>query len=700
MGRDPTHDVLFDPLTVGPKTFRNRFYGVPYDSGFGPTAPLAHAAHREVQAEGGWSCVFTGVTSVSFDHDPFPFGDRLWDEEEFPALILMRNRVHSHGALAGLEIGHVGADAVNKLVRLPAIAPSQLTSWRRPLVTPKAMEIGDIRRVLADLGRAAATARELGFDLVCLYGAFSYLPAQFLSPFYNKRTDEYGGSLRNRARFWLEALEAIRDAVGSDLLVTTRIAAAGLSPIGTSLDETLDFIRLAEDLVDIWDVTVGAEWEKDSGTSRFFPEGYQLEWSGRVREATAKPIVGVGRLTSPDRMAQILRSGVWDFIGGARPRIADPFLPKKIEEGRYDDVRECTGSNLCVASMYGVQLACFQNPTAGEEYRRGWHPEILPPVENARNDVLVVGAGPAGLECAVTLARRGMRRIHLIDASRELGGMLSWVSTLPTLGEWARVINYRRVQLDKHANVEVILGKRLSTDDVLAYGAEMVVIATGSRWSGDGLNFATHEPIPGADSSAAHVLTPEQIMLDGKRPAGKRVVVLDSDGYYMGPGLAEVLASEGFLVEIITPLQKVSPFSDETLEGNLLRSRLASLGITWRTLTIVDAIEPGRMLVRDSMARNDQIEMDAVVLVTHRVSNERIYLDLSADPQRLGQNGIVGVYRVGDCVAPRTFSDAILDGHRLARQIDAPDPAIPPPMLPDGTAELHKQLERDHVVVS
>jgi dimethylamine/trimethylamine dehydrogenase len=278
--------------------------------------------------------------------------------------------------------------------------------------------------------------------------------------------------------------------------------------------------------------------------------------------------------------------------------------------------------------------------------------------------------------------------------------MLRWVSTLPTLGEWARVINYRRVQLDKHKNVEVILGKRLGTDDVLAYGAEMVVIATGSSWSGDGLNYATHEPIPGADSSTAHVLTPEQIMLDGQRPAGKRVVILDSDGYYMGPGLAEVLANEGFLVEIITPLPKVSPFSDETLEGNLLRARLAALGITWRTLTIVDAIEPGRILVRDSMARNDQIEMDAVVLVTHRVSNERLYLDLSADLQRLGQNGIVGVYRVGDCVAPRTFSDAILDGHRLARQIDAPDPAMPPPMLPDGTGELQKQLERDHVIVS
>jgi dimethylamine/trimethylamine dehydrogenase len=692
MGRNPRHDILFDPVTVGPKMFRNRFWGVPYDSGFGPTAPLAHASHREVQAEGGWSCIFTGVTSVSQDHDPRPFGDRLWSEEEYPALQLFRDRVHAHGALAGVEIGHVGADAVNKVVRLPAVAPSQLASWRRPLVIPKAIERSDIRRILGDLNRAAAAVRELGFDLVSLYGAFSYLPAQFLSPFYNKRADEYGGSFRNRARFWLEALETIRSAVEDDLVVATRISAAGLSRIGISLEDTLEFIRLADELVDVWDVTVGAEWEKDSGTSRFFGEGYQLEWSGRIREATSKPIVGVGRLTSPDRMAEILRSGVWDFIGGARPRIADPFLPRKIEEGRYDDIRECTGSNLCVASMYGVQLACFQNPTAGEEYRHGWHPERVPPARNAENDVLVLGAGPAGLECALTLARRGMRRVHLVDAESEIGGTLRWVSTLPTLGEWSRVINHRGVQLDKQRNVEIVLGQRLGIDDVLAYGADYVVIATGSSWAGDGLNYTTHEPIPGADSSLAHVLTPEQIMLEGKRPPGHRVVVFDTDGYYMAPGLGEVLTTEGFMVEIVTALPKVSPFSDETMEGALLRERLAKAGVTWRTLTMLEAVEPGQIRVRDSMGREEAIEIDGLVLTTHRLSNETLYLDLVADPNRLTANDIQGVFRVGDCVAPRTFAEAVLDGHRLARQIDEADPAVALPALPDGSAELNRHI--------
>ena len=266
----------------------------------------------------------------------------------------------------------------------------------------------------------AVRGRDCGFDIVYVYGAHSYLPMQFLSPFYNKRTDAYGGSLKDRARFWLETLEAVRDAVGEDCAVVTRIAVDALGPAGIHVDEALEFVNLADDLVDLWDVNVGsiALWSKDSGTSRYFEEGYQLEWTGGIREATAKPIVGVGRLTSPDRMASIVRSGVWDLIGAARPSIADPFLPQKIAEGRTDEIRECTGSNVCIMKVDGFgHLGCIQNATAGEEHRRGWHPERFSVASNAEKGVLVVGAGPAGMECAVTLGRRGFEAVHLVEAA-------------------------------------------------------------------------------------------------------------------------------------------------------------------------------------------------------------------------------------------------------------------------------------------
>ena len=260
----------------------------------------------------------------------------------------------------------------------------------------------------------------------------------------------------------MESLQQIRDAAGDECVVSSRIAAAGLSSMGISLEETLEFIRLSDELNDLWDITVGAEWEKDSGSSRYFKEGWQLEWSGKIRAATKKPIVGVARLTNPDRMAEIIQSGVWDFIGGARPRISDPFLPNKIRDGHYDNIRECTGSNICIASMYQNQLTCMQNPTTGEEHRRGWHPESIDKAKNAESDVLIVGAGPAGMECAMILARRGMRSVHLVDANEELGGSLRWVSALPRLGEWGRVIDYRHIQLHKAEQVELILETSLT----------------------------------------------------------------------------------------------------------------------------------------------------------------------------------------------------------------------------------------------
>ncbi|HLY50058.1 MAG TPA: NAD(P)-binding protein, partial [Solirubrobacteraceae bacterium] len=444
--RDPRHDILFEPVQIGPKTLRNRFYQVPHCTGFGTRKPYSQAAFRGTKAEGGWAAVCTEYAAISEEADEAPaISVQLWDDRDANSLALMCEEAHRHGALAGIELHHSGAHAPSAEARRPALAPSQLGSDLYRFVVPKEMELADIRRVQADWVQAARRARDVGFDIVYVYGSHSYLPVQFLSPFYNRRTDEYGGSFENRARFWLELLELVRDAVGDECAVACRIAVEALGPAGVDLEESLAFIRAADELVDLWDVNVGsiAEWSKDSGASRFFAAGYQLEWTGRVREATAKPIVGVGRLTDPDQMASIIRSGAWDLIGAARPSIADPFLPVKIEDGRYGEVRECIGCNVCIMkSEAGGHLGCTQNATAGEEYRRGWHPERFSPAGGADRDVVVVGAGPAGMECAIVLAKRGFRRVHLLEAEAEPGGAMRWIPNLPGLGEWRRVVNW------------------------------------------------------------------------------------------------------------------------------------------------------------------------------------------------------------------------------------------------------------------
>jgi dimethylamine/trimethylamine dehydrogenase len=676
---DPNHEILFEPVRIGPKTLRNRFYQVPHCSGFGTDKPWTQAAHRGVKAEGGWAAVCTEYAPFSPDSDEAPLvAARFWDEDDMRALRLMVDEAHRHGALAGLELHHSGAHAMNHQTRVPSLAPSQLASDLEPHLVPKEMEERDIRRVVRGWADAAIRARDCGFDIVYVYGAHSYLPMQFLSPFYNKRTDGYGGALEGRARFWLETLAAVRDAVGGDCAVATRIAVEALGPAGIHLEEALRFVALADELLDLWDVNVGsiADWSKDSGSSRYFEEAYQLEWTGAIRQATSKPIVGVGRLTSPDRMASIVRSGAWDLVGAARPSIADPFLPTKIREGRTDEIRECTGSNVCIMKVDGFgHLGCIQNATAGEEHRRGWHPERFEPSSKADRGVLVVGAGPAGMECAVVLGRRGFDAVHLVEADAEIGGRMRWVQRLPSLGDWGRIVDHRKVMLSKLRSVEVVTGRRLSAAEVLDYGAQLVIVATGSRWSAEGLQSATHEPIEGASAGLPHVLTPERVMA-GDRPSGRRVAVYDAEGYFVGPGIAELLANEGFEVELVTSLEVVSPILDLTLEGPMLRLRLHEFGVRMHRGVTILSIEEERVSGVDAFEEPWALETDGIVLVTQQVSDDALYRELVGDRARLQAAGIEAVHRTGDCVAPRMISESIFDGHRLAREIDGADPSV------------------------
>ena len=675
---DPRHAQLFDPVRIGPKTLPNRFYQVPHASGFGSAMPHTHAAFRAVRAEGGWGGVCTDYAPVSPDSDETPaVASDCWDTEDMRRLGVVADAVHQHGALAGIELVHGGALSPNGGSRYPRLAPTQAAADPQHAGMPKEMTLADIRRVQQDFVTAARRAVEVGFDIVYVYGAHGYLMTQMLSVVTNRRTDGYGGSLTNRARFQLETLDMIREAVGDTCALAIRMPASGGGDLlGVENDELLEFFAMADPLVDLFDVNVGA-WPQDSGTSRYFAEGSQLAWTSKVRGATSKPIVGVGRFTDPDIMAAAISNGDLDLIGAARPAIADPFLPAKIREGRVDEIRECTGANVCILREETFRhVGCRQNATAGEEHRRGWHPERVPPAQDPDRAVLVVGAGLAGLECALVLGRRGYDAVHLVDAESEAGGKMRWIRRLPGLGDWGRTIDHRLVELSKLDNVQVILGRRLSPDDVRDYGADLVVVATGSAWCGDGAQPSQLGHLAGAELA----LTPERVM-SGERPPRGRVVVYDTDGYFVAPGMAELLAHEDHEVHLVTPLDKVSPISDEALEGDMLRQHPHDLGVRFHPSTALEQIETGQVHGRSSLGDPWSMNTEGVVLVTQQRSEDSLYRKLVADPEALSTAGISGVHAIGDAVAPRMPSEAVFAGHRLGREIEHRDPMAPTPWL-------------------
>ena len=669
--RDPRHDLLFTPVRIGPVTAKNRFFQVPHCNGMGHGMPLAHAAMREVKAEGGWAVIATEECEIHPSGDVSPYVEaRLWDDRDIPALALMCDKVHAHGALAAVELTHNGPTASNLYSREVLIAPSHQPSKYGYPAQARAMDKQDIANYRRWHREAALRGMRAGMDIVYVYAGHDLsLAMHFLQRRRNHRTDEYGGSLENRVRLLREVLEDTKDAVGHRCGVALRFATEELlGPGGIERAEAQDIVGMLAELPDLWDVNVAA-WYNDSVPSRFAREGAQEPFIDFVKKTTTKPVVGVGRFTSPDTMVSQIRRGVLDIIGAARPSIADPFLPKKIEEGRIDDIRECIGCNLCVSGdMTITPIRCTQNPTMGEEWRKGWHPERIAPAASTAK-VLVVGGGPAGLEAARALGQRGYE-VHLADARRELGGRVTREARLPGLAEWARVRDWRLGQIRRMNNVALYLDSPLTAQDVLDFGAEHVVIATGARWRRDGYGRTHGEAIPGFVDHPA-VFTPDDLM-DGTLPEGP-VAIYDDDEFYLGSVLAELLRKAGREVFHVTPDDTIASWSANTLDYRHIQWRMAELGIEPVTAHEVVGFAAGALRLRHVWnARERSLPCASVVVVTSRLPDDALHQALLARQVDWTDAGVRDVRCIGDALAPGLIAHAVYAGHRYARELDAP----------------------------
>jgi dimethylamine/trimethylamine dehydrogenase len=665
-------------VKIGPVTAPNRFYCAPHAIGTGNQMPHTRAAMREVRAEGGWGVVNTGYCSIhpSSDDSPLPYG-RLWDDEDIKVHALMTDAVHRHGSLAGVELWHGGGGTGNRMTRMPLISASGIAGestypgWIN-LTKSRPMDKKDIREFRRWHVDAAKRSKSAGFDIVYIYSGMNFGPYQFLLPWINKRTDEYGGSLENRVRLTREIVEEMKEAVGDTCAVALRFSTDELLRVpGENMEsEAHEIISMLSDLPDLWDLK-SSNWVVETASARFSEQGAQEPLVSFAKALTSKPIVGVGRFTSPDAMVSQVKRGILDLVGAARPSIADPFLPNKVNEGREDEIRECIGCNICVSGYHdGVPIRCTQNPTTGEEWRRGWHPERIPSGDPDKK-ILVVGAGPAGLECARALGVRGFA-VTLAEGREELGGRVTIESKLPGLSTWARVRDYRTNLIQSMANVDIYRDSPLSAQDVIDFGCDHAVIATGASWMTDIL---APNGYPFAAIKDEKVFTPDDV-LAGATLEGP-VVVYDFDHYYMGNCLAELIRSKGLDVTIVTNANAVSAWTFMNNELAEIRSRMIELGIHIELESTVTAFADGAVeltsIYRDKTVRS--IDCASLLVVGARQANDALYQELIADADKLADAGISDVRSIGDCLAPGAIVHAVYSGHECARTIDSADAA-------------------------
>ncbi len=657
---------------------QNRFYQVPHCTGLGHRYPRADAQLRGTKAEGGWGVVSTQETEIHPSSDITPSNQaRLWDDNDIPALQLVTDSVHQHGALAAVQLVHGGLHVANRYSRQLPLGPSHGSVNCDDPVQIKPMDLADIRAFRQWHKDAAVRAKQAGFDIVYVYAGHNMTLLQhFLLSRYNKRTDEYGGSFENRLRLFREVITDTKDAIGDTCAVAVRLAVDEL--LGerglTHNAEGHDIVEALAEEPDLWDVNLSG-WENDSQTSRYSEEGFQESYTAFVKSITSKPVVGVGRYTSPDTMVRVIKQGQLDLIGAARPSIADPFLPNKIDEGRIEDIRECIGCNICVASDNAcMPIRCTQNPTIGEEWRRGWHPEYIPALRDPAS-YLIVGGGPAGLEAALGLARRGAQVI-VADAASEWGGRVARESRLPGLAAWGRVRDWRLFQLQQLPNVELYLDSRLSADDILEYKIPDIALASGAIWRNDGHGRQHTEPLAFLDT--ANVLTPDDVLTKGTSVLSSDgpVVIYDDDRFYLASVLAELIAQAGFDVQFVTPAPVVSPWSINTLEQSRTQKRLIELGVKIVPLYALHGFQQGILdvaCVYSGQVR--KLPCNSLLLVTSRLPQDTLWQELSAKSNNWQDAGIQSVSRIGDCLAPGIIADAVFSGHqfaRLAGEVTAP----------------------------
>ena len=660
---------LLSPLRIGNVTVRNRIMQTAHVKLFtaGGVDSQRNVDYQVARARGGAGLLITGNRVVHpASTTGFPRISWAFLPEALEANQCLTRAVHEHGAVIFEQLNHFGlnasSDSADDLRVLWGPSAVKSPAYGE---TPKAMEPEDIGEVVEWWGRCAELSREGGFDGTEVHISHSYLLHQFLSPLYNKRTDEYGGSFENRLRFAREVIEEVRRQVGDDWVVGVRISLSDFIPGALDIE---DAVQVAQELeadgrIDYVNVTAAGYHNifmaiQPSDT----PDGYLIDLTADVKAGLERlPVFTVGGIKEASFAEEVVASGKADMVAMTRAQIADPEFANKVRDGREDEIYHCIrGNQGCIGRVFkGLPISCTVNPQTGRERKLG----ALPPASSPAR-WLVVGGGPAGMKAAETLAKRG-HGVTLVEKEERLGGQVELILRTPGRDEFGWITRDLETHLRK-AGVDVRLSTEATPDLVRELAPDGVVVASGAVPSRSGFSSVNPlvDELPGVRQE--NVLTVWDVLLES-RPAGDRVVVLDDDGSRYAAGVTEVLLDRGARVELVSRWNALFPSTLYNLDMPLLYSRLLGKGLTYRLNAWAKGIEGDRVVIFNlyTGAEEEIAGVDTVVLATGPKANDDLYFALKGEVENL--------HRIGDCVAPRKLDHAIYEGYLAGSELWSPD---------------------------
>ena len=676
-----SNDPLFTPFTIKNLTLRNRIVSTSHEPSYsedGLPKDRYRAYHVE-KAKGGVGLTMIGGSSIVSRESAPAFGNlQLWKDESVHWMRLLTDEVHEHGAAVMIQLTHLGHRSSNYSGEwIPTISASAVRESAHRAFTKEA-EIWDMERIKDDYVSAAQKCVEAGMDGIDLMIHGHYLDA-FMTPFWNHRTDEFGGSHDNRMRYPLEVIRAIRAVVPEDFIISARMSFDELRENGLSQGELL---TVAQDIIDNGvDVisALGGSIDSDARLTRMIPvmgmaSAPHLEMIGEVKQKLNVPVMHAGKIADVATARYAIEAGLLDLVGMTRAIIADPQLPNKIASKNEDQIRPCVGASMCIDGIYTAGAAfCIHNPATGREL------EIPQEITRAHvvKKVAVVGGGPAGLEACRVLGERG-HEVSLFEASDRLGGQLNIAVRSPRRRDLQGIIDWRVQELAR-LGVTVHLNTYVEADDLSEAGFDVVIVATGG--------------VPEQLNIMGGQLALESwdVLSGSKRVSGK-AIVYDDHGGNQALDLAELLVTSGVVVEVVTPERNVSPDV-----GGMVASRyfkdLTKLGVTFTVLRHLNAIEKntdGTFTVSlgiEDETWSEQRIVDAVIVENGTVANDVLYTELIPTSKNGGEvhiedllngrtqvqvrnpDGSFQLFRIGDAISSRNIHTAMLDAVRICRAI-------------------------------